>query len=286
MVTTTNINTLRTYPKIRIDVLQRGDEVLEASNVMADAFADYPSYNAILSHLDKTPNQKRDALQWLFFTNINLMLDRCPTACKCVRLVNPLPSSSTSSTLDESSEETSDDSEQNHEDTQSSIAKNERVEGKMVAAFLWTPEEHEKVDLWTLIRYGGLVEMPFRLGWKGFLNLLSVLEVSKEMWQEISRRQSKLHPDAFLPSSKWITLERMTVMPQYQGQGVGSQALRSMLDEADCCRHHIKLSTQEYSNVQLYCKLGFEVVDERDIVQDKENSYHTWTLVRYATSSS
>ena len=215
------------------------------------------------------------------------MLDRCPTACKCVRLVNPLSSSSstTSSTLDDSSEN-GHESEKSHDGTQSNIVKNEHVEGKMVAAFLWTPEEHEEVDLWTLIRYGGLLEMPFRLGWKGFLNLLSVLEVMKTMWQEISKRQSKLHPDAFLPSSKWITLERMTVMPQYQGQGIGSQALQVMLDEADCCGHHIKLSTQEHRNVRLYCKLGFEVVDERDIVQDEENSYHTWTLVRYAKSSS
>mmetsp|Transcript_60616 Transcript_60616/g.148711 ORF Transcript_60616/g.148711 Transcript_60616/m.148711 type:complete len:277 (+) Transcript_60616:1154-1984(+) len=275
---TKTTNTHPPYPKIRIDVLRRGDEVLEASNVMADAFADSPSYNVMLSHLDQTTNQRRDALQWLFYKNINLMIDRCPTACKCVRLVEPLPSSSTSSTLDDGSE--------NQEENQSSINKNEPVVGKMVAAFLWTPEEHEEIDLWTVIRYGGLLEMPFRLGWKGFLNLLSALDVFKKMWQEVSTHQSKLHPDAFLPSSKWITLERMTVIPQYQGQGIGSQALQLMVDEADCCGHHVKLSTQEHRNVRFYCKLGFEIVDERDMVQDEEGSYHTWTLVRYAKSSS
>eukprot|EP00529_Nitzschia_sp_RCC80_P026928 CAMPEP_0113443658 /NCGR_PEP_ID=MMETSP0014_2-20120614/2257_1 /TAXON_ID=2857 /ORGANISM="Nitzschia sp." /LENGTH=276 /DNA_ID=CAMNT_0000334631 /DNA_START=1071 /DNA_END=1901 /DNA_ORIENTATION=+ /assembly_acc=CAM_ASM_000159 len=274
---TKTTNTHPPYPKIRIDVLRRGDEVLEASNVMADAFADSPSYNVMLSHLDQTTNQRRDALQWLFYKNINLMIDRCPTACKCVRLVEPLPSSSTSSTLDDGSE--------NQEENQSSINKNEPVVGKMVAAFLWTPEEHEEIGLWTVIRYGGLLEMPFRLGWKGFLNLLSALDVFKKMWQEVSTHQSKLHPDAFLPSSKWITLERMTVIPQYQGQGIGSQALQLMVDEADRCGHHVKLSTQEQRNVRFYCKLGFEIVDERDIVQDEDGSYHTWTLVRYAKSS-
>ena len=59
-----------------------------------------------------------------------------------------------------------------------------------------------------------------------------------------------------------IRVERMTVLPSYQGKGVGSHALRAALRESDELGIPCILGTQEERNVTFYSRLGFEVVDE------------------------
>ena len=59
-------------------------------------------------------------------------------------------------------------------------------------------------------------------------------------------------------------LERMTVLPARQGQGVGSRALREVMTEADAEGLAIVLYTQEARNLTFYGRLGFEVVAEKE----------------------
>jgi GNAT superfamily N-acetyltransferase len=78
-----------------------------------------------------------------------------------------------------------------------------------------------------------------------------------------------------------VRLERMTVLPKHQGKGMGSQALKTALDEADSNGVAVFLATQEERNVVFYSRLGFEVADESFF---EPGSPHTpiknWFMIR------
>ena len=79
-------------------------------------------------------------------------------------------------------------------------------------------------------------------------------------------------------SGTMIRLERMTVLPGYQGKGIGTYALSSALEEADEEGLSVILGTQEKRNVKFYKRLGFKVVDECHVNIGK--GYVNWTMVR------
>ena len=76
-----------------------------------------------------------------------------------------------------------------------------------------------------------------------------------------------------------IRLERMAVLPEYQGKGVGSFALSAALREADVSGLACILGTQENRNVIFYKRLGFEIVDE-SMVSIDGSSYTNWFMIR------
>ena len=80
--------------------------------------------------------------------------------------------------------------------------------------------------------------------------------------------------------TEMIRLERMTVLPAFQGQGIGSSSLGKALKEADDLGLPCILGTQEEQNVRFYQKLGFEVVDESLVPVGK--GYTNWMMVREA----
>jgi GNAT superfamily N-acetyltransferase len=220
---------MSTTSKVDIKVTQlKRSDVPEAAAVMARAFCNSPSYSFILTKFD--PSLRVAVLEWLFHKNLQLLFDRCPSICKCARLTDG--------------------------------------SDKIVATLMWTSKEHEDIDHWTLIRYGGALELPFRLGWTGLKNLLTVIEDSKRSWSEVMKS---------LPGQydSWTNLERMTVLPEYQGKGVGSAALRQALEETTGL---VRLSTQEERNVRFYERLGFKVVGERDFGEEG-NTYHSWFMI-------
>ena len=75
-----------------------------------------------------------------------------------------------------------------------------------------------------------------------------------------------------------IRLERMTVLPEYQGKGVGTFALSKALQEADELGMPCILGTQERRNVVFYSRLGFKVVDEAKVPIG--NGYTNWIMIR------
>lgn len=77
-----------------------------------------------------------------------------------------------------------------------------------------------------------------------------------------------------------IRLERMTVLPEYQGKGVGSFALKAALEEADALGLACILATQERRNVIFYTRLGFKVVDESQVPIGE--GYENWFMIREA----
>eukprot|EP00523_Entomoneis_sp_CCMP467_P008004 CAMPEP_0168729510 /NCGR_PEP_ID=MMETSP0724-20121128/6241_1 /TAXON_ID=265536 /ORGANISM="Amphiprora sp., Strain CCMP467" /LENGTH=153 /DNA_ID=CAMNT_0008776397 /DNA_START=316 /DNA_END=777 /DNA_ORIENTATION=+ len=132
----------------------------------------------------------------------------------------------------------------------------------------------------------GLYEIPFRYGWAAMQRLLKSVSLSKH--EEQGSKAGQPTSDA-REKIDFITLERMVVKPKYQGKGYGSQALREILaaTEGDASiiptsHQRIHLSTQDDRNVTFYRRLGFEVVNESDIV-DTETSdpsyyFHNWDM--------
>jgi len=139
-----------------------------------------------------------------------------------------------------------------------------RQNGNIVAVFFWTPKAHEKVDLWTMIRYGGALELPFRLGWSGLKRLLATIEEFEQAWKDIWMKDEDC----------WTYLERMTVLPEHQGNGIGTAALRQALAETS---GYVRLATQEERNIRFYKRLGFEVIGERDLGEG-DYKYKSWFL--------
>ena len=81
-------------------------------------------------------------------------------------------------------------------------------------------------------------------------------------------------------AGKVSRLNRLTVLPARQGQGVGSTALAAALRDVDA---PVMLETQDARNVAFYERLGFAVVDE-DTCPIGE--YHTWSMLREGQISS
>lgn len=141
-----------------------------------------------------------------------------------------------------------------------------------------TPPSVRHPTLWTMLRVGllqGLVSY-------GFGTVRRLLQT--KTWFENKERE-------ILGSREAIKLERMTVLPEMQGRGVGTFSLSTALDEADrgllgrdrrtgrplpCV-----LATQDRRNLVFYGRLGFEVVDESQVVIGGKE-YTNWMMIREA----
>ena len=75
-----------------------------------------------------------------------------------------------------------------------------------------------------------------------------------------------------------IRLERMTVLPSYQGKGVGTASLSNALEDADKLGLVCILGTQETRNVTFYSRLGFKVVDESHCPVG--DGFKNWMMIR------
>ena len=95
------------------------------------------------------------------------------------------------------------------------------AENKLLGCFMLVSEEAPSPGLWQMLRHG-LLEMPFRFGLASVRRMLSVMEFTDGSLEHLKQQ----HPKHFL-------LERMVVLPDCQGQGVGTAALTAALKEAD-----------------------------------------------------
>ena len=93
-------------------------------------------------------------------------------------------------------------------------------------------------------------------------------------WEPPSRHAEVLGDRA----GKVARLERVTVLPARQGQGIGSRALAEAMGCADSESLAVVLFTQEARNVIFYRRLGFEVIAEK--VCPIGGGYHNWMMMR------
>ncbi len=66
-----------------------------------------------------------------------------------------------------------------------------------------------------------------------------------------------------------IWIEEVYVLPDYQGQGVGSRALEMLFQRyPECCRFRLEVEPENHRAAQLYGRLGFEPLAYRQMIRD------------------
>lgn len=116
------------------------------------------------------------------------------------------------------------------------------------------------LSTWELISVG-VLEMPFRFGLGAFLRMLTRMQFYDEL--------AKSGMDAWAAKKgvrvpRHCFLERMVVLPEYQGKGVGTHCLGQGLREVLERGFGVYLNTQSEDNVKFYRRLGFEVISVSD----------------------
>lgn len=108
---------------------------------------------------------------------------------------------------------------------------------------LLTSSEKEQMSVNLIIRF---IKTAYRLGIRSVYQILRV--------------NNTLH--SFYPKSiSYYHLAFIGVLPEKQGQGIGSQLLSFVIAKAEKRNLPIYLETAKMSNVEIYKKRGFEVYD-------------------------
>jgi GNAT superfamily N-acetyltransferase len=186
--------------------------VRDAAELAAAAFVDSPVYAYIFEHM--ATSERQLALAWLFERNITLRLPLGAANCAF---------------------------------GSASKAGNSEI----VCFFLMEPPDAPEISAITML-LNGILQFPFRFGFRAFSRLLSV-----KAWYE--RREREL---LGAHRSRFCSLERMVVRPGIQGLGVGSLCLSAAIERASDTGLGVLLSTQLPQNVAFYRRLGFEVIAE------------------------
>mmetsp|Transcript_3054 Transcript_3054/g.5919 ORF Transcript_3054/g.5919 Transcript_3054/m.5919 type:complete len:267 (-) Transcript_3054:400-1200(-) len=121
----------------------------------------------------------------------------------------------------------------------------------VVCSFMFIDPEVTPPSLWEMISVG-LLTIPFRFGLTPMLRLLECVRYFGQSKDKVLGGERRA-----------LQLERMTVLPSFQGKGIGSRSLRVALGEAKARGLPVFLSTQEERNVRFYNKLGFKVVQKQ-----------------------
>jgi GNAT superfamily N-acetyltransferase len=222
----------------------------ECAKVMAEAFSESPSYIYIFRG---TKDYRVNALEWVFERNLRLTVGKCPSALRGVL---------------------------------------EAETSQVICCFLWTPAEHSDLKLWEMIR-AGLWQLPIRFGYptlNRLLNLMGQMEAAGGKPRDGNIQTGDVAQSSPAIKYRYIMLERMAVRPTWQGKGLGTKALRAILQEeqnklnclddgANIQQIQIQFETQEDRNVRFYSRLGFAVDRDGDFYeQDPEYKFHSWHM--------
>jgi ribosomal protein S18 acetylase RimI-like enzyme len=215
---------------------------------MAKAFCESPSYQYLFQDIQCLKSRAK-ALEWLFVRNLTLTVGTCPQALRGVL-----------DTLNDN---------------------------KVILCFLWTPGANQEISLWDMIR-AGLWQVPFKFGMGTLKRVLRLVEAHELEAKESTKQHHQDDDDDDARTdidTDFVHLERMVVLPEYQGQGWGSRALKETLESET---RMVRLATQEERNVRFYQRLGFEIAGERDMFgdDDPDHKYHSWFLIRSAPTTS
>jgi ribosomal protein S18 acetylase RimI-like enzyme len=231
----------------------------ECAHVMAQAFVHSPVYVYMFQDC-KDETERKEALAWLFRKNLAAVLEYSPNALRGIL---------------------SDADHIRNEENNGNTA-------KVICCFMWVPSPLPPMTLWTLTR-AGFWQFPFKFGWKTTQRLFKVLDaVGKDHEQQektVAESKNDNGIKVVSNSKQFVSLERMAVHPECQGQGYGSKALKQLLNNGidGYNSRQIRLSTQEERNVRFYKRLGFEVIDERLFAADSDTKYAFthWLMVRH-----
>jgi GNAT superfamily N-acetyltransferase len=152
------------------------------------------------------------------------------------------------------------------------------VDDKVVATFLLVPTSC-KFSTWEMVT-AGLLWIPFKFGFATFQRLMETIDFM-DSHEHLPKEDKRC--------SGRVTLERMTVLPDWQGQSLGSICVASCLLEAREDNLQLILTTQEERNVRFYSRQGFQVDGESDFKaqqqDDDKYSYHNWFMSFSASAS-
>jgi GNAT superfamily N-acetyltransferase len=114
--------------------------------------------------------------------------------------------------------------------------------GSLEVFFMLLPSTIQ-ISLWQKLQ-AGLLMVAFNSGWDAFTRLLKVADYFEEKEKEIMKDRP------------YLSLQRMVVHPDKQGQGLGTKHLGRILKEvADKRNLPVVLGTQDLKNVRFYEKL-------------------------------
>jgi GNAT superfamily N-acetyltransferase len=137
---------------------------------------------------------------------------------------------------------------------------------EVVACFLWTPLLN-KPTLLDMIQ-SGLWQVPLYFGFGSLRRLLETMRTLDEYARQYFGSSN---------GKEVVLLERMVVRPDYQGQGLGTKCLQTVLSWSTA--QQVRLTTQLECNVRFYQRLGFQVVGETDCFMEQKQGYHCWFMV-------
>jgi ribosomal protein S18 acetylase RimI-like enzyme len=138
----------------------------------------------------------------------------------------------------------------------------DRMTGQLQGSALWIPPEGLPDSLWRWLRSGGF-EFLLQIEWRKLPTLLSIFFSLDVL------------PKAKLKQPYWY-LMMLGVTPEFQGQGIGSQLLQPVLEQADRQGMICYLETSNEAAVRLYQRHGFEVHYSGLAHQN----FNYWTMIR------
>jgi GNAT superfamily N-acetyltransferase len=143
----------------------------------------------------------------------------------------------------------------------------EKESGKITGTFTLIPPEGIKRIFGDYLRTG-LPEFICRFGISSLYRMSGMDNYNKKILTES------------IKSRKYHYLSMVAVKESYRRSGIGSFAIKNLLDELhktkrDC--HLLGLTTQLPENVSFYSQLGFEIIDEGE-VHFKKNRYYNYNM--------
>lgn len=130
---------------------------------------------------------------------------------------------------------------------------------------------HEVATLW---RAPGLAETSTWTMMRHAIPLLRAFGFSLGRAMTIGDAIDAHHPKGF----DYSYLHYAAVRPDHQGKGWGGAAIRAGIAQADADGKPIYLETATLSNVGLYQRLGFDVIEEWDVPR---GGPHFWSMLRH-----
>jgi ribosomal protein S18 acetylase RimI-like enzyme len=129
---------------------------------------------------------------------------------------------------------------------------------------LWLPHDKIEITFWRMMRSGA-----FRKG----------IQMGQDIGNRIQKVFEPIDKDRkeFMKDKSYFYLQAIGVAPEYQGKGYGGKLLRSMFDRCDEEGLPIYLETETEKNVEMYKKLGFQVIKEQNI---PDYDFIMWEMIR------
>ena len=136
--------------------------------------------------------------------------------------------------------------------------------GDLEGVALWLPHNKIEFTFWRMLRSGA-----FRKG----------MQMGQDIGNRIQKVFDPIDDDRKrnMKNRSYIYLQAIGVAPEYQGRGYGSELLRTMFQRCDLEGLPIYLETETKRNVEMYKKLGFTILKERNI---SDYDFPIWEMIR------